>query len=122
LVTCGPFRLATHVPNQTVVLAREPNFWLPGMPHLDNAAIDGDPIERRLLRHADAGARGGVDRLERLGGMEIFEDPKRALLESIGLLPVHPERRRSGNFEQGALFHEVDQVVVHGSGLNVQPL
>jgi peptide/nickel transport system substrate-binding protein len=39
LVTCGPFRLATHVPNQTVVLAREPNFWLPGMPYLDRLVL-----------------------------------------------------------------------------------
>lgn len=35
LVTCGPFRLVSHVAKQTIVLEREPNYWRPGLPYLD---------------------------------------------------------------------------------------
>lgn len=38
-VTCGPFRLAAHTPQQTIALEREPLYWAKGLPNLDKLVL-----------------------------------------------------------------------------------
>lgn len=39
LVTSGPFRLGSHLPNQALVLVRDPNYWDQPKPYLDRVVF-----------------------------------------------------------------------------------
>ncbi len=39
LITCGPFRLAAHTPQQTIVLERDPGYWGAPRPNLDRLVL-----------------------------------------------------------------------------------
>lgn len=46
-VGTGPYKFAAYVPNQHVIVDRNPNYWMPGRPYLDRVVI-------RVIRDAAA--------------------------------------------------------------------
>ena len=55
----GPYKLVEFVPNDRVVLARNPDFWKPGLPYIDEITLKGFPDEQSRLAALRAGAIDG---------------------------------------------------------------
>ncbi len=86
LVTCGPFRLATHTPDQTLVLERDPNYWDAPRPYLDRVVFRVIPdinsqLNQLLAGHIDlvqAVPPREADRVRADPDLELVEFPSRA--------------------------------------------
>ncbi len=55
----GPYKLVEFVPNDRVVLTRNPDFWKPGLPYIDEITLKGFPDEQSRLAALRAGAIDG---------------------------------------------------------------
>ena len=55
----GPYKLVEFVPNDRVVLTRNPDFWKPGLPYIDDITLKGFPDEQSRLAALRAGAIDG---------------------------------------------------------------
>jgi peptide/nickel transport system substrate-binding protein len=55
----GPYKLAEFVPNDRVVLTRNPDFWKPGLPYIDEITLKGFPDEQSRIAALRAGAIDG---------------------------------------------------------------
>ena len=55
----GPYKLVEFVPNDRVVLARNPDFWKPGLPYIDEITLKGFPDEQSRIAALRAGAIDG---------------------------------------------------------------
>jgi peptide/nickel transport system substrate-binding protein len=85
MVSCGPFRLAAHNPNQTLILERNPTYWGKPRPYLDRLVFRVIP---ELSSQANQLMAGEIDLIhgippreaQRLRGdpdVEIVEFPSR---------------------------------------------
>ena len=85
LVSCGPFRLAAHNPNQTLILERNPTYWGTPRPYLDRIVFRVIP---ELASQANQLMAGEIDLIhgippreaQRIRGdpdVEIVEFPSR---------------------------------------------
>jgi len=54
-VGTGPFRFVEYVPNDRVVLERNPDYWQPGKPHLDRVVFKPIPDETVKVTNLRAG-------------------------------------------------------------------
>lgn len=55
----GPYKLVEFVPNDRVVLTRNPDFWRPGLPYLDDITLKVLPDEQSRLAALRSGAVDG---------------------------------------------------------------
>lgn len=55
----GPYKLTEFVPGDRVVLTRNPDFWKPGLPYLDEITLKGIPDEQARLAALRSGAIDG---------------------------------------------------------------
>ena len=55
MVSCGPFRLAAHSPNQTLILERNPSYWGKPKPYLDRLVFRVIPEISSLTNQLLAG-------------------------------------------------------------------
>ncbi len=55
----GPYKLVEFVPNDRVVLTRNPDFWRPGLPYLDDITLKVLPDEQSRLAALRSGAIDG---------------------------------------------------------------
>jgi peptide/nickel transport system substrate-binding protein len=55
MVSCGPFRLASHTPNQTLILERDPTYWGRPRPYLDRLVFRVIPELSSLTNQLMAG-------------------------------------------------------------------
>ncbi len=86
LVTCGPFRLASHTPDQTLVLERDPGYWDAPRPYLDRVVFRVIPdinsqLNQLLAGHIDlvqAVPPREADRVRADADLELVEFPSRA--------------------------------------------
>jgi peptide/nickel transport system substrate-binding protein len=86
LVTCGPFRLASHTPGQTLALERDPGYWNHPRPYLDRLVFRIIPDSSSQLSQLAAGQvhliKGvppqEADRLRPRPDLELIEFPSRA--------------------------------------------
>ena len=56
----GPFKLVEFVPNDRVVYTRNPDFWKPGLPYLDDLILKVLPDEQSRLAALRSGAIDGA--------------------------------------------------------------
>ncbi len=59
-VGTGPYKLVEFVPNDRVVLTRNPDFWRPGLPYLDDITLKVLPDEQSRLAALRSGAIDGA--------------------------------------------------------------
>jgi len=81
LVTSGPFRVATHLPNQTLVLARDPNYWDQPKPYLDRVVFRILPDVSQQLAQLFAGQVDLVLMVPPREAASVKQDPKLELVE-----------------------------------------
>ena len=86
LVTCGPFRLASHTPQQTVVLERDPAYWGNPRPYLQRLILRVIPDTASQINQLIAGdiqlmpmvPPGDAARIRKDPDLEIVDFPSRA--------------------------------------------
>ncbi len=81
LVTGGPFRLASHTPQQTIVLQRDPTYWNAPKPYLDRLVFRVIPDMASQLAQLFA---GDVDLVPSVAPQEadrVAADPSLRLIE-----------------------------------------
>ncbi|RMF72219.1 MAG: hypothetical protein D6738_11840 [Acidobacteria bacterium] len=71
LVTCGPYRLERYVPDQEVVLARDPTFWGAPLPRIGRLVFRVHPDRDAAVRALLAGEVDLVDHVPPLAARTI---------------------------------------------------
>ncbi len=87
LVTGGPFQLAAHDPQQTIILGRDPNWWGAPRPYLQRLVFRVLPETASQLSQLLAGrvdlvqqvSPGEADRIASSPGLKLVEFPSRLL-------------------------------------------
>lgn len=103
LVAAGPFRLASHVPQQSIVLERFDGYWKPRLPHLDRAVFRIVPSRTSQLAQLLSGELDLIDsvppadaeRVRRHPGLTLVVFPDRGYTQVRWNLrrPVFADRR-----------------------------
>ncbi len=81
LVTAGPFRLAQHLPNQALVLARDPAYWDQPKPYLDRVVFRIIPDPAQQLAQLFAGKVDVVLMVPPREAGAVKQDPNLELVE-----------------------------------------
>ncbi len=81
LVTAGPFRLAAHAPQQTIVLQRDPTYWNAPRPYLDRLVFRVIPDMAGQLAQLFAGDVDLVPSVTPQEADRVAADPKLRLIE-----------------------------------------
>lgn len=103
LVTCGPYRLKAHTPDQTIILERDPAFWAPPKPYLDRIVFRILPDATSEVSQLIAGEIDLVtmvppreaDRVKAHADLELVEFPARlwGYVSWNNRLPLFADRR-----------------------------
>jgi peptide/nickel transport system substrate-binding protein len=81
LVTSGPFRLASHNPNQTLTLDRDPGYWGSPRPYLDRLVFRVIPESSSLLNQLMAGEIDLVQQIQPAEARRVRDNPNLELVE-----------------------------------------
>ncbi|BCW94195.1 MAG: ABC transporter substrate-binding protein [Thermoanaerobaculum sp.] len=81
LVTSGPFRVASHVPQQSLTLARDPAYWDPPKPYLDRVVFKIIPDTGQQLSQLLAGLVDVVLMVPPREAAELKRHPKVEVVE-----------------------------------------
>ena len=103
LVTGGPFRLAAHTPQQTIILERDPGYWGSPRPNLDRLVLRVVPDMASQLEQLFAGQLNVVqavspqeaDRVQANRDLNLVEFPSRmwGMVGWNNRLPMFADRR-----------------------------
>lgn len=81
LVTSGPFRVGSHLPQQVLTLVRDPAFWEPPKPYLDRVVLKVIPDTGQQLAQLLAGLVDVVLMVPPREAVELKRHPKVEVVE-----------------------------------------
>ena len=81
LVTAGPFRLASHNPNQTLILVRDPGYWAKPHPYLERIIFRVIPELSSQLNQLMTGEIDLVQSIPPREAQRIKDDPDLEIVE-----------------------------------------
>jgi glutathione transport system substrate-binding protein len=96
-VGTGPFMLAEYVPNETVTLKKNPDYWQKGMPYLDEVILKVVPDANARATMLEAGevdiaeslSYQALQRLETTAGVKVLSGPS-SKQYYLSLTNIHP--------------------------------
>lgn len=80
VLSAGPFRLASHRPQQELVLERNPGYWREGLPYLDRVIWRPMPSRTGLLTQLLTGGIDLVNGLDPADAARVAGDPRLRLV------------------------------------------
>jgi peptide/nickel transport system substrate-binding protein len=81
MVSCGPFRLASHNPNQTLILDRNPTYWGRPKPYLDRLVFRVIPELSSMTNQLMAGEIDLIQGIPPREAQRIRSDPDIEIVE-----------------------------------------
>jgi peptide/nickel transport system substrate-binding protein len=81
VATAGPFRLASHTPNQTLILDRDPGYWGQPRPYLDRLVFRVIPEVSSLINQLISGEIDLVQQIQPRDAQRVRDDPDLEIVE-----------------------------------------